>query len=144
MSDLEPRHSIDVHPAGQAERRRLFLLARIAFGDMPGWSDRRTLEALESDVVFAAWEGGVPAGYAAVRPAARAHVVEQLLVAPGHERRGVGRRLLAYVEGYAIRERAPAVRIVVERGNEPARRLYRGLGFVPVADELFELVLPRR
>jgi hypothetical protein len=33
-------------------------------------------------------------------------VVEQLFVAPGHELRGIGDRLLAYAEGYAIAERA--------------------------------------
>ena len=42
-------------------------------------------------------------------------VIEQLFVLPGHERRGVGHRLLDYAEGYAIAERAPALRIVVER-----------------------------
>lgn len=79
-----------------------------------------------------------------LRPSPDAPVVEQLLVAEGHHGRGVGRRLLAYVEGYAISQRASALRIVVETENCPARRLYRRLGYVPVADELFELVLPSR
>ena len=59
-------------------------------------------------------------------------VVEQLFVVPGHERRGVGRRLLDYVEGYAIAERAPALRIVVEQDNVRARDFYQRAGFVPV------------
>jgi GNAT superfamily N-acetyltransferase len=136
--------SIDIRPAGLDERRRLYLLARLAFGHVHGWSDRRALERLESDVVFTAWERGVPAGYVAVRPAPDAPVVEQLLVAEGHQGRGVGRRLLAYVEGYAIGQRASVLRIVVETENHPARRLYRRLGYVPVEDELYELVLPSR
>jgi len=37
-------------------------------------------------------------------------VVEQLFVASGHERRGIGHRLLAYAEGYAIAERVLAGR----------------------------------
>lgn len=109
---------------------------------MPGWSDRRTRAGLEANVVFAAWERGAPAGYVSLRQQERDVVVEQLLVAPGHERRGIGRRLLAHAEGYAIDRHASTLRIVVERDNRSARRLYRRLGYVPIGDELFELVLP--
>jgi ribosomal protein S18 acetylase RimI-like enzyme len=70
-------------------------------------------------------------------------VVDQLFVAPGHERRGIGHRLLAYAEGFAIAERARSLRIVVEERNQPARNFYRRSGFVPVEPELFELTLPR-
>ena len=70
-------------------------------------------------------------------------MVEQLFVAPGHERRGIGHRLLAYAEGYAIAERAQSLQIIVEKGNQQARSFYRRSGFVPVEPELFELVLPR-
>ena len=49
---------------------------------------------------------------------------------------------LDYAEGYAIAERAPALRIVVERDNTPARAFYRRAGFVPVEGELFERSLP--
>jgi len=33
--------------------------------------------------------------------------------------------------------------IVVESSNRPARNLYQDIGFVPVEDELLELVLPQ-
>jgi len=69
-------------------------------------------------------------------------MVEQLFVAPGHERRGIGHRLLAFAEGYAIAERARSLQIVVEEGNEQARSFYRRSGFVSVEPELFELILP--
>jgi ribosomal protein S18 acetylase RimI-like enzyme len=95
-------------------------------------------------VTFVAREEGRPAGYVALRPKeGGAIVVEQLFVAPGHERRGVGHRLLAYAEGYAIAERAHSLQIVVEEGNRQARSFYRRSGFVPVEPELLELVLPR-
>ena len=68
-------------------------------------------------------------------------MIEQVLVAPGHERRGVGHRLLEHAEGYAIAERASALQIVVERDNSPARSFYLRSGYVPIEDELFELVL---
>jgi len=98
---------------------------------------------LKGDLVFVAREQGQPAGYIAMgRQDDGPIVVEQLFVAPGHERRGIGHRLLAYAEGYAIAERARSLQIVVEEGNEKARSFYRRSGFVPVGPELFELILP--
>jgi ribosomal protein S18 acetylase RimI-like enzyme len=111
---------------------------------MPGWSDERVLEVLEHDVIFVARATGGLAGYVALRlDDDGAIVIEQLFVAPGHERRGIGHKLLAYAEGYAIAERARSLRIVVEETNERARSFYRRSGFVPVEPELFELILPR-
>jgi|GEM_PF-3955722 ribosomal protein S18 acetylase RimI-like enzyme len=128
------------------ERRdlpRLFALAETVFAGMPGWDPARVLRALEEDVVFVARELGALAGYLALRrESERSLLIEQVLVAPGHERRGVGRRLLAYAEGFAVHERVPALRVVVERTNDPARDLYRRLGFVPREPEVFERTLP--
>jgi ribosomal protein S18 acetylase RimI-like enzyme len=102
------------------------------------------LEVLRSDVTFVAREHGQPAGYVALRrKEGEAIVVEQLFVAPGHERRGIGHRLLAYAEGYAIAERAHSLEIVIEESNRHARNFYRRSGFVQVEPELLELVLPR-
>lgn len=140
---------VEVAPPSEGELTRLYDLARATFGDVPGWSDRRVLEVLEHDLVFVARERTrqrvEPAGYVALRrePEAAAVVVEQLFVAPGHEQRGIGHRLLAYAEGYAISERAHALRIVAEETNWRARSFYRRRGFVPVERELLELVLPR-
>jgi ribosomal protein S18 acetylase RimI-like enzyme len=135
--------SIEIVSRAEADLRQLFALAKSTFADAPGWDDARVLDALERDVVFVAREGGAPAGYVALRPVdARRVVVEQLFVAPGHERRGVGHHLLAYAEGYAIAERASALRIVVERDNLRARSFYVRAGFVPVAPEVLELILP--
>ena len=97
---------------------------------------------LRRDVVFVAREHGQLGGYVALCEEDGLIVVEQLFVAPGHERRGIGHRLLAYAEGYAIAERARSLRIVVEESNQSARSFYRRSGFVPVEPELFELILP--
>ena len=135
---------IDIGRPSDAELHELFSLARAVFSDEPRWNDGRVLDALLSDVVFVAHERAQPAGYVALRSEEdAAFLIEQVLVAPGHERRGVGHRLLEHAEGYAISERATALRIIVERDNRPARSFYRRSGFVPVQDELFELVLPR-
>ena len=142
MTDVQS--SIEILRPSEAELHELFSLAKAVFSDEPRWNDGRVLDALLSDVVFAAHERAQPAGYLALRPEGNApFVIEQVLVAPGHERRGVGHRLLEHAEGYAISERASALQIVVERDNRPARSFYLRSGFVPVEDELFELVLPR-
>lgn len=135
---------VAIDPRTEDEIDQLFGLARSVFGDLPGWNDQRVLEALTRDTVFVARERRQPAGYVALRPeSAEAAIVEQLLVAPGHERHGIGRHLLAHAEGYAIAEEMHLLRIVVEEDNEPARSFYRRSGFVPVEKEIFELILPR-
>ncbi len=134
---------IEIAPRVEADLPVLFGLAIATFGGLPGWSDERVLDVLNSDVIFVAREDDQPAGYVALRSdEAGMVVVEQLFVAPGHERRGIGHRLLAYAEGYAIAERAQSLQVVVEESNEPARSFYKRSGFVPVEPELVELVLP--
>jgi ribosomal protein S18 acetylase RimI-like enzyme len=134
---------IEIRSAKRDELRDLFALALVAFGGSSGWDDRRVVEILRDDLVFVASEEGRPAGYVALtRDPDGVVVIEQILVAPGHERRGVGRRLLSWAEGYAISERSPSLRIVVERDNERARSLYQKAGFQPAGAELLELVLP--
>ncbi len=136
---------IEIVPRSQADLEQLYTLARCTFGDLPDWNDDRVLEVLRRDVVFVARERAHAAGYVALIPdrSTASVVVEHLFVVPGHERRGIGRRLLEFAEGYAIAERMRALRIVAERGNWRAREFYRQAGFVPVEAELMELVLPR-
>ena len=137
--------TVEIAPRAETDLPRLFGLASGVFGGLPGWSEERVIDVLSRDVVFIARDGGQLAGFVALRREDGGPIViEQLLVAAGHERRGIGRRLLAYVEGYAIAERARALQIVVEQDNHSARSFYRRSGFLPVETELelFELVLP--
>jgi GNAT superfamily N-acetyltransferase len=136
--------AIEVGDLQPAEAELLFGLAKTAFESEPGWTDARVLDALAEDVVFVAREGGVQAGYVALcRNADEGLVIEQLLVAPGHEGRGVGHRLLAYAEGYAIAQGAPSLLVVAEPDNYAARGFYLRSGFAPIGGDLLELVLPR-
>jgi ribosomal protein S18 acetylase RimI-like enzyme len=129
----------------QADLRQLVALARGSFADLPGWSDKYVLDVLMRDIVFVARQEAQPAGYVALQrePGGVTIVVEQLFVAPGHEERGVGHRLLAHAEGFAIAEGMQSLRIVAEESNWRARSFYSRSGFVPVEAELLELVLPR-
>jgi ribosomal protein S18 acetylase RimI-like enzyme len=134
---------IDITRAEMRELHQLFALANSMFADRPGWDDDHVLRALARDVVFVAHERSLPVGYVALQPQREgAFLVEQVLVAPGDREEGVARRLLAYAEGYAIAHGASALRVVVEEDNLAARSLYRQLGFCPLEQELFELVLP--
>jgi ribosomal protein S18 acetylase RimI-like enzyme len=136
---------IEIGDLQPAEAELLFGLAKSAFETEPGWTDKRVLDVLTEDVVFVAREGGLQAGYVALsRNADEGLVIEQLLVAPGHERHGVGRKLLAFAEGYAIAQGAPTLLIVAEPNNHAARGFYMRSGFVPIGADLLELVLPRR
>src|SRR5579862_9151374 len=95
---------------GEPQERELgllFSLAQATFENVPGWSDEHVLAVLQKDLVFVAREDAQTAGYVALRHdrADRTVTVDQLFVVPGHEQRGVGHRLLAHAEGWAINER---------------------------------------
>lgn len=136
--------SFQIDRARQEELPTLFALAAGAFSAEQGWSTRRIAATLERAHIYVAHEGARPVGYIALEVDADGWRIEQLLVAPGNERRGIGKLLLAYAEGLAISKQARALRIVCEERNLAARNLYRRLGFAPVAVELFERTLPRR
>ena len=109
---------LDIAPCSPADRGLLFELAEVAFAGEGDSDDTRVLDALHHDRVFVARDDG-PAGYVALRSeSAICVVVDQLLVAPGHERMGVGHRLLEYPEQYAIERRASLLRNAVESDND--------------------------
>ncbi|MDX6491952.1 MAG: hypothetical protein QOD43_2197 [Gaiellaceae bacterium] len=137
---------VEIVAPTESDLTQLYGLAKGSFEHLPGWSDTGVLDVLMRDLVFVAREREEPAGYVALRPypATGIVVIDQLFVAPAHEQRGIGHRLLAYAEGYAIAERAESLRIVAEESNWRARSFYQRSGFVPIDVELLELVLPRR
>ncbi len=129
----------EIRPFRPEDEPLLFGLASLDRG-----ADTRTLAVLERETVFVAEVEGAAAGYVAVARAQAAVRVDQLFVSPEHEAEGVGRQLLEYAEGYAISEGAQALQVVVSSADRRAMDFYRGRGFVPVADDLLEIVLPRR
>jgi ribosomal protein S18 acetylase RimI-like enzyme len=133
---------VDIQPGNKEELSELFVLAKASFGAQPGWDGARAARALEDDTVFVAHVGGSVAGYVALRSVDEGMRIEQLFVAPHHEGEGVGRRLLAHAEGFAISAGAGALQVVAEDDNERAVDLYRRSGFVPAGAGLYELRLP--
>jgi ribosomal protein S18 acetylase RimI-like enzyme len=129
---------VAVRPYQSEDEALLFGLARLDRG-----ADERTLAVLKSETVFVAEVAGVPAGYVALDKQDEAVRVDQLFVSPEHEAQGVGRRLLEFAEGYAISIEASVLQIVVRDDDSRAVEFYRARGFVPVGEELLELVLPQ-
>lgn len=134
-----PYRKTEIRPLRPADEPLLFGLARLDRG-----ADATTLGVLERETVFVAELEGVPAGYVAVARAREAMRIDQLFVSPEHEAEGIGRQLLDFAEGYAISEGAPTLQVVVEPSDRRALAFYRGRGFTAAAEDLLELVLPRR
>ncbi len=133
-----PYRKADIRPFRAEDEPLLFGLASLDRG-----ADERTLAVLERETVFVAEVSGTPAGYVALARRGDVVSVDQLFVSPEHEAEGIGRQLVDYAEGFAIAERVRALRVVVEGENARAREFYRGRGFVQVADDAMELVLPQ-
>ena len=57
-----------------------------------------------------------------------------LCIAPGHQRLGLGRRLLRYLLERADRLQAEICFLEVRPSNTPARALYKSMGFVPIGE----------
>jgi ribosomal protein S18 acetylase RimI-like enzyme len=139
-----PYRKAEIRPYRNEDEPLLFGLAQRSFGQLSGWSDRRTLQVLETNSVFVAEVERTPAGYVAVEEADDAVRVEQLFVSPEHEAQGVGHQLLEWAEGYAISLGARSLQVTVEPDNRRARDFYQRSGFVPVDGDLLELILPQQ
>lgn len=55
--------------------------------------------------------------------------INYLAVAPAHQRRGLGRTLMAEAEALLLREGCPKVNLQVRAGNEGVVAFYRRLGY---------------
>jgi len=55
--------------------------------------------------------------------------IDELYIVPTHRRRGLGRAAMAFVEQQAREMGVHAMHLEVDRGNDPARELYRRTGY---------------
>jgi ribosomal protein S18 acetylase RimI-like enzyme len=90
--------------------------------------------AINGNEVSIILSGGQPAGWLQIQDAEDAVYVHHLYIAPDHQRRGVGTRLLKKILRQA-RDRAKPVHLWVMRNNQQARRLYQRLGFAVVDED---------
>lgn len=120
----------------------LYDLATRTFAVLPGWSRRRVIEMLIVDVVFVAREEGCLAGYVALQVGAVEVLLEQLVVATGHERFELGDGLVAQAKRFGLAENLRSLYVEAREGDWTVRSFYERCGFVPVGGDLLELVLP--
>jgi ribosomal protein S18 acetylase RimI-like enzyme len=100
-------------------------------------------EADPQECIFVADQAGAVAGLAMGGPARHdppepAGEVYVLYVATAHQRRGLGRQLIAAVTAQLARHGMRALRIGCLAANEPARRFYEALGGQVIAERLFD------
>lgn len=118
-----------VRPARPADLPTLVELEAASFPDP--WSARMLASAIADphSLVQVIEDGGRVAGYAVLRRAADEAELLSVAVDPEARGRGLGRRLVE--EGLdRVREQgARTCYLEVRPGNEPARSLYRSLGF---------------
>lgn len=55
--------------------------------------------------------------------------IENIAVAPAHQGKGLGRRLLAHAQGKAIEAKLPQLRLLTNAAFEANVRLYQSVGF---------------
>ena len=110
--------------------------AREAAFEPAVWEDRAAASAAGgTNATFFAVDGDVHLGIVTAIPAGDGLVeLVGMWTAPEGRRRGVGRRLVEAVVGWAAEGGAERVELWVTRGNEPAQRLYEQMGFVETGD----------
>jgi GNAT superfamily N-acetyltransferase len=128
-------------------------LYRAVVGPMPGRPTLEVLEAGQEGVVLVAESAGRLVGLVTVtvrvapdRPPLvprRFAVADDLVVAHGQRRNGLGRALMQRARRWAIEQGVGALELTVLEFNRPARHLYRALGYVTMSRRL-SLRLPEK
>lgn len=114
--------------------------ARLPGGDLDSPSFQQELATLPGDysppsgALFVAFDGRAALGCAALRSLdAATGEVKRLFVKPAARGRGIGRRLMTAVIRRARRIGFSVLRLDTDFTMHEAKRLYRSLGFVPIA-----------
>ncbi|NOT07402.1 MAG: GNAT family N-acetyltransferase [Gemmatimonadales bacterium] len=103
----------------------------------PARAERFLTERLSraESVIFLAEQAGVAAGFVQLYPsfwsvaACRSWILNDLFVAPGHRKGGVGRALLERARTHALETGAGGLSLATQRTNLTAQRLYESLGW---------------
>ena len=86
--------------------------------------------------IFCAWAGEKLAGFAVASALHAAQTctceLENMAVATGQRRQGVGRALVAAVQAWSLQQQAACVQLEVRASNQAAIQLYGRQGFVAV------------
>jgi [ribosomal protein S18]-alanine N-acetyltransferase len=128
-------HSLQ--PARLADAPRLAAMSRdyIEVGLKPAWSSSRIIWHIHNpeSVVLTARVANVTSGFAIMRYADDVAHLILLAVDPAYRRRGVARRLMAWLEETAFTAGAFIVGLELRATNESAFAFYSSLGYREVA-----------
>ena len=122
---LEPAH------AGDAPRLAAMSQAHVEAGLKPAWGAARIrwhVRDPESVVLIACLQT-IIAGFAIMRYGEDIAHLNLLAVDPAHRRRGIARALVRWLEETALTAGTFIIGLELRAGNEPARALYRALGY---------------
>lgn len=130
---LEPVHHYRLEPARVREAALLAAMARelVEEGLRPSWDASRIAWHIRhpESVVLAARAGSAVAGFAIMRYGDDSAHLNLLAVAPAHRRRGIARRLVAWLESTAITAGTFSIGLELRAGNASARAFYAALGY---------------
>lgn len=104
------------------------------------WTDGEIAELIASQNVFGlaaharSPRGATLTGFVIARAAADEAEILTIAVSPDWQGYGIGRRLMDRLLAHAHRERIASVFLEVDEANDPARGLYRKLGFAVVGE----------
>jgi ribosomal protein S18 acetylase RimI-like enzyme len=128
-------HPYRLEPARVADAAQLSLMARelVETGLTPAWGAARiSWHMRHPDSMVLTARSGISlalAGFAVMRYADDTAHLNLLAIAPAHRRRGVGRRLLQWLEETALTAGIFVIGLELRAGNEGARAFYRALGY---------------
>lgn len=137
--DVSTDRHPDVEVARATDTGAIVKLIGDSFADHPensGWTredydNRAVLDWFDSQGLFITRSEGAVTGlcWTKIHPDGIGEIY-LLAVAPDTTGQGLGRRLVEHGVGYLMRDRGcPAVIVYTEADNEPARALYRSVGF---------------
>lgn len=123
--DLRPAEVDDFAFAYDLTRGNMEAYVARHFG---GWRDDIFAENYQKGLNYILWVDGIRVGYVRWRVESPMLFLDDLQIAPSHQGRGLGTRILAYLETLLSAVECQTIRLRVYHEN-PARRLYMRFGF---------------
>ena len=122
-----------LQPARMADARCLAVMSQqyVEAGLRPAWSASRITWHMRhpESIVLTARCRGITAGFAIMRYGDDVAHLNLLAVDPAHRRRGLGRRLLLWLEETALTAGTFIIGLELRANNEPALAFYAALGY---------------
>jgi ribosomal protein S18 acetylase RimI-like enzyme len=110
-----------VFDAEEQERGLRLLLSRAEAAVFAAEQDGKVIGMCTGQLLISTAQGGPSA------------LVEDVAVQPAHQGKGIGRRLVAAAEAWAVSQGASRIQLLADRNNAPALAFYQKTGFQTTA-----------